>query len=200
MITDGPVDGSTPEYIDFVLARGSSTSSDRLRYRPAVALSNTRRPRARLCRRHLPMLAGMVSMRHEAIVELIRLCPAFAAEMLAGVADLVVPEMSRRSLGSPDLSEVVPTERRADAVVTLNQDSRAVLGIVVEVQLGHDSDKRTPGPATSSRCGSDCGARSKCWWCASMTAWRAGSTTDPDRTRIGDHPNRDRTEGSSGDR
>ncbi len=26
MITDGPVDGSTPEYIDSVLARGSSTS------------------------------------------------------------------------------------------------------------------------------------------------------------------------------
>ena len=54
-------------------------------------------------------------MRHEAIVELIRLCPAFAAEMLTGVADLVVPEYESAELGSPDLSEVVPTERRADA-------------------------------------------------------------------------------------
>ncbi len=38
------------------------------------------------------MLAGMVLMRHEVIVELIRLCPAFAAEMLTDVADLVVLE------------------------------------------------------------------------------------------------------------
>jgi hypothetical protein len=89
----------------------------------------------------------MVSMRHEAIVELIRLCPAFAAEMLTGVADLVVPEYESAELGSPDLSEVVPTERRADAVVTLNQDGRAVLGIVVEVQLGHDSDKTYSWPS-----------------------------------------------------
>ena len=43
MITDGPVDGSTPECIDCPGARGSSTSQDRLRYRPAQHLSNTRR-------------------------------------------------------------------------------------------------------------------------------------------------------------
>ena len=63
------------------------------------------------------------------------------------VADLVVPEYESAELGSPDLSEVVPTERRADAVVTLNQDGRAVLGIVVEVQLGRDSDKTYSWPS-----------------------------------------------------
>ena len=93
------------------------------------------------------MLASMVSMRHEAIVELIRLCPAFAGEMLTGVADLVVPEYESAEIGSADLSEVVPTERRADAVVTLTRGGRAVLGIVVEVQLGRDGDKAYSWPS-----------------------------------------------------
>ena len=71
----------------------------------------------------------MVSIRHEAIVELIQLCPEFAVEMLTGISDVVVPGYESAEVGSADLSEVVPTERRADAVVTLNdQDGGAVLG------------------------------------------------------------------------
>ena len=88
------------------------------------------------------MLAGMVSIatrRSSVDPDYVRY---FAAEMLAGVADLVVPEYESAELGSPDLSEVVPTERAPDAVVTLNRDQSRGPGIVVEVQLGHDSDKR----------------------------------------------------------
>lgn len=87
-------------------------------------------------------------MRHEAIVELIRLRPEFAVDVLSGLADVAVPEHDSVELGSPDLSEVVPTERRADAVVTLN-DRRggAVLGVVVEVQLRRDVDKSYTWPS-----------------------------------------------------
>src|SRR5262249_21283333 len=46
-----------------------------------------------------------------------------------------------------DLTNVVPTEYRADAVVTLTVGDRPVLGVVVEVQLGKDEDKQWAWPA-----------------------------------------------------
>ncbi len=68
--------------------------------------------------------------------------------MLTGISDVVVPGYESAEVGSADLSEVVPTERRADAVVTLNdRDGGAVLGIVVEVQLGRDGDKSYTWPS-----------------------------------------------------
>src|SRR5262249_55000544 len=45
-------------------------------------------------------------------------------------------------LSSGELTDVAPTEYRADAVVTLNVKNSPVLAIVVEVQLGIDPRKR----------------------------------------------------------
>jgi hypothetical protein len=48
---------------------------------------------------------------------------------------------------SSDLSNVRPAEYRADRVLFLECASRKVLGIIVEIQLGHDADKPYTWPA-----------------------------------------------------
>lgn len=69
--------------------------------------------------------------------------PVFAAELLAGPLGLTVPEFSRASLSSADLTDVGPTEYRADAVVILDgEDQKPVLAVVVEVQLESKARKR----------------------------------------------------------
>lgn len=57
-----------------------------------------------------------------------------------------LPSYSEVRLESAELTEVVPTEYRADLVVLL-VDGKPVLGIVVEVQLNPDPKKRASWPA-----------------------------------------------------
>ena len=51
-----------------------------------------------------------------------------------------VPEYTEARIDSADLTEIQPTEYRADLVIQLRRED-SVLGIVVEVQLGRDDDK-----------------------------------------------------------
>ena len=89
----------------------------------------------------------MPSTTHQALVELFRVRPALAVELLA-------PELLKRAVHAAlpsfvvatstesALDQLVPVEFRADLVVELKDALGVLLGvIVIEVQLGADADK-----------------------------------------------------------
>lgn len=90
----------------------------------------------------------MLSALHEALVELFRIRPAFAAELLALVLRDRVPASDHVRLAPTDLGELVPTEYRADGVVLLGGPAEPSdrdppdLAVVVEVQLRRAQRKR----------------------------------------------------------
>lgn len=73
--------------------------------------------------------------------------PALAAELLGGPLGIGVPAFHHARLSAADLTDVAPTEYRADAVVTLDGGRSTVLAVVVEVQLRPDRRKRRSWPA-----------------------------------------------------
>ncbi|QSB14373.1 hypothetical protein JQS43_23235 [Natronosporangium hydrolyticum] len=83
----------------------------------------------------------MPSHRHEALIELFRQRPS-----LADPLGLDPPTYQHALLDSGDLTSLVPTEYRADAVVTLTTDEVPTLAVVVEVQLRRDRAKRRSWP------------------------------------------------------
>jgi hypothetical protein len=88
-------------------------------------------------------------MRHEALVEMFRQHPEFAAMLLHDEFGVDLPAYRRASLPSADLTEAAPTELRPDAIVTFAADGdpdKPVLAVVVEVQLGRDLDKHWSWP------------------------------------------------------
>jgi hypothetical protein len=89
----------------------------------------------------------MPSYLHEVLVEMFRDRPVFAAELLTGLFGLSVPEFQQARVSSADLTDITPTEYRADAVITLTVGDAPVLGVVVEVQLGWKKRKRWAWPA-----------------------------------------------------
>jgi hypothetical protein len=89
----------------------------------------------------------MPSYLHETLIEMFRDRPAFAADLLAGPLGVQIPAFRQARLSSGDLTAMTPTEYRADAVVTLTNGKRAVMAVVVEVQLDTDTRKRRTWPA-----------------------------------------------------
>ncbi|WP_437810087.1 hypothetical protein [Sorangium sp. So ce1078] len=84
----------------------------------------------------------MPSITHEALVELFKNRPTLAAEMLQGALGQRIPTFQEARVESSDLTEIVPSARRADLVIVLvGARQRPAMGIVVEVQLGTDPDK-----------------------------------------------------------
>src|SRR5512146_2200268 len=89
----------------------------------------------------------MLSFHHEILVELFRGDGKLAVELLRTCAGIAV-DHTRVELGSIDLSQVAPTEYRADAVVILHdRDDRPVTGVIVEVQRQIERDKLLTWPA-----------------------------------------------------
>ncbi|MBO0871426.1 MAG: hypothetical protein J2P15_22965, partial [Micromonosporaceae bacterium] len=88
----------------------------------------------------------MPSPEHEILIEMFRERPAFAAEVLAHVLGVEVPPFQTAQLSSDELTDIAPTEYRADAVVTFSVDGRPVLAVVIEVQLRVDARKRRSWP------------------------------------------------------
>jgi hypothetical protein len=82
----------------------------------------------------------MPSQLHESLLLLFRNRPELAPELLRGALRLDLPTYSEARIESAELTDVQPTEYRADLVVLL-YDGKPVLGIVVEVQLQPDADK-----------------------------------------------------------
>lgn len=89
----------------------------------------------------------MPSYVHEALIELFRYRPALAAELLSDPLGLKLPTWRQARIDSGELPELAPTERRADAVVTLLDGDTPVLAVVLEVQLRRDPRKRRSWPA-----------------------------------------------------
>ena len=87
----------------------------------------------------------MPSSPHELIIALLRNQSTTAAHLLFGL-NAQLPEYDEVRTDSADLSELKPTEYRADLVLFLLKRSRKALGIVVEVQLSRDEDKRYSWP------------------------------------------------------
>jgi hypothetical protein len=87
----------------------------------------------------------MASMQHEGLVLLFRNRPALAPELLQGALGLGLPAWCEARVESAELTEVVPTQYRADLVVLL-LEGKPVFAIVVEVQLSRDEDKRKTWP------------------------------------------------------
>ena len=89
----------------------------------------------------------MASWDHEGIVELFRCDPRLAAELLQGPLGLDLPAFVEARVESGAVTQLNPAELHADLVVSLNDDTRAVLAIVVEAQRGVDPDKCFSWPA-----------------------------------------------------
>jgi hypothetical protein len=87
----------------------------------------------------------MPSHLHEALLLLFRNRPALAAELLREALHVQLPEYTDVRIDSADLTDIQPAEYRADLVVLLLRDT-PVLGIVLEVQLSSDEDKRYVWP------------------------------------------------------
>ncbi len=88
----------------------------------------------------------MPSFQHEAILELFRNRPALVPELLRDALHIPLPDYTKVCIESADLSDIKPTEYRADLVILLLRGS-PVLGIVLEIQLSRDEDKRYSWPA-----------------------------------------------------
>lgn len=88
----------------------------------------------------------MPSFDHEILVDLFRDNGALSAELLRTCAGTDV-EHTRVEHASIDLTQVTPTEYRADTVAVLHdRDGRPVTGVIVEVQRKRDRDKLLAWP------------------------------------------------------
>jgi hypothetical protein len=86
------------------------------------------------------------SFDHEILVDLFREDGRLAPELLRRCTGIAV-EHTRVEHRSIDLSQVVPTEYRADDVLVLfRRDSSATTAVIVEVQLDEDDDKLRTWP------------------------------------------------------
>jgi hypothetical protein len=83
--------------------------------------------------------------QHEALIELFRRDPELVARTLRETFGVPVPPHTGVRLECGDLTEWVPTEYRADAVIVL-ETTEPVLAVIVEVQLGRDPGKRRTWP------------------------------------------------------
>lgn len=88
----------------------------------------------------------MPSQEHEVLVEMFRDRPSLAAELLDGPLHTELPSYDEVRLSSAELTDVTPTEYRADAVVTLTRAGKDVHTVVVEVQRRIDVRKRWSWP------------------------------------------------------
>jgi hypothetical protein len=88
----------------------------------------------------------MPSQQHEALVHLFRSNPQLAPKLLRWTLDAPLPAYADVKIECADLSEMQPTEYRADLVLSLSK-GKPVYGLIVEVQLGRDARKHFTWPA-----------------------------------------------------
>ena len=87
----------------------------------------------------------MPSHLHESLVYLFRNRPTLAAALLRDALQVDLPRHTQARIESADLTNIQPTEYRADLVAVLIENA-PVLGIIVEVQLSIDERKRYAWP------------------------------------------------------
>jgi hypothetical protein len=95
----------------------------------------------------------MASMAHEVLVDLFKNRPSLGAELLTEALGVALPSYTEARLVSIDLTQIQPTEYRADVVVLLFEGDVPIWVLIVEVQLGLDHQKRYSWPeyTTGSR-------------------------------------------------
>jgi hypothetical protein len=89
----------------------------------------------------------MPSIEHGALVHLFRGDPELALHVLRRALAVPVPRGATAAVVEAALDQLATTELRADLVVRVARRGRAVLALIVEVQLGVDRDKRYSWPA-----------------------------------------------------
>src|SRR5690349_3221908 len=89
----------------------------------------------------------MTSVPHEAARQMVRDCPGLVPHLLRQRRKLALPEPSSITLEESDLSQVLPSELRSDAVVEMLEHGGQRTGLIVEVQLAKDPDKRFSWPS-----------------------------------------------------
>ena len=88
----------------------------------------------------------MASFSHEILVELFRNRVELARELLHVCAGIEIPGLTFES-GSIDLSQVTPTEYRADKVVIARDELRIpTAAVIIEIQRSADAEKRWTWP------------------------------------------------------
>lgn len=87
----------------------------------------------------------MPSVSHDWLLQLFHNRPSLAPELLRQALHVDLPNFTEVHIYSADLTDVQPTEYRADLVLRL-LDGTEVLGVVVEVQLSPDRRKRFVWP------------------------------------------------------
>jgi hypothetical protein len=99
----------------------------------------------------------MPSQLHEAHVLLFRNRPEMAAELIRDVLGVKMPSFREAQIFSADLTEIAPTEYRADLIVRLC-DENPVYAVIVEIQLQEWERKRFVWPyyAASLRARLEC--------------------------------------------
>jgi len=88
----------------------------------------------------------MPSLEHDAPLLLFQDEPRLAATLVQDAFGLRLPEYTSVVLGSAEVTSVVPTEFRADAVTVLRDGDVDMLAIIVEVQRRPDPVKRRSWP------------------------------------------------------
>jgi hypothetical protein len=88
----------------------------------------------------------MPSQAHELLADMFRVRPELATALLEA-RNFRIPEHDDAVVASGELNDVVPTEYRADRVVTYTVGKKAVFAVIVEVQLRSDERKRFSWPA-----------------------------------------------------
>jgi hypothetical protein len=93
----------------------------------------------------LAVPAGVPSLHHELLVELVRRRPVLATELLATGPGSCSP--ARPWSSPPSTCQLAPTEYRADAIAVIRDDQRtATAAVIAEVQLQPDDDKAFTWP------------------------------------------------------
>jgi hypothetical protein len=89
---------------------------------------------------------SMPSEEHEVLAEMFRVRPELALDVLE-VLNFPRPEYDDAVVGSGELNDLVPTEFRADRVVTYTVRKKPVFAVIVEVQRRSDERKQFSWPA-----------------------------------------------------
>jgi hypothetical protein len=89
----------------------------------------------------------MVSLSHEAIVDLFNNRPSLGAELLVEALDVRLPAYDEARIASVDLTVTQPAEYRADVVALLLRGGKPVRANIIEVQLAKSEEKRFTWPA-----------------------------------------------------
>lgn len=97
----------------------------------------------------MPLQPAVLSIAHQAPLEVLRKAPAIVATLLREALGVEVPDFGSASVIDADFTQARATPFHADLAITLHgaaRDRRPVMGIIVEIQRHRDNNKRYSWP------------------------------------------------------